>query len=581
MNSILIEKTASRDGLVNAKVSNGERTVSLHSIYPVKEAQKTVAHLNRELGWVVIAGFGLGYIIEYLLDNTDFKIIVFEHTKEIIDFALQSRNLNNVINNPRITLVYSISELTSVLDEKRVGELCFYIHRPYQSLFPEIYSSLEGVLITYLSKKQINKATLLRFQRVWLRNIIKNSRYYFDTPGINNLRHNFKSKPAIIVGAGPSLAKNIGKLKEIEKKAVIISTDTALPSLQAYDITPDFVVSVDPQDTNALYLLYAGICNTTLVLDSSASFLSFFKPRFAETVIFDSMFPLYSGMSVFWGERGALLSGGSVSTTAFDFARFLCADPIAFIGQDLAFSKKHTHNRDNILEEILYYRINRFNTYEAYNSRSLIFSDSITVDGYYGDKVPTDRKFITFLNWFVREIKNTKASVINATEGGAKIEGAIHISLDEFDKTYLSDTLDKIFTVEFEPVKRGNFDKYLDGITQACYRLLPYAIKAFKSSKSAISEFKRGGNLSRYFDDMTRFDRELLTMIKANSEKNNIEGAKVSHFLEFTMQSAIDKILEFSDENGISGELLENWNLLYKEASEGLGRVMHILKKAN
>lgn len=573
MSKLQFEKFTTREGLVNAKINLNDKQVSLHSIYPYKEAKKIATRFNSDLKWIVIAGFGLGYIVEHLLKNTEHNILVFEHTDEIIDFAKSNRDISAILKNKRLSVVNTTNQLTDFLDEHRIKEMTFYIHRPYLSLFPDIYSSIEGQLITYLSKSQINKATLNRFQKVWLRNILKNSRYYFDTPGIIDIRHNFKTKPAIIVGAGPSLDKQLPKLKAVQDKVVIIATDTALPMLHANNIKSDFVVSVDPQNKNALYLLYSDCTDTTLVIDSAASFMAMSKFKPKNTLLFDSMFPLYEQMKNYWGEKGSLRSGGSVSTTAFDFARFLEAEPIIFIGQDLAFSEKQTHARGNILEDFFYHRTNRLDSIEKYNSLALIFSDKIMVDGYYNNKVPSDRKFVTFLNWFKREIKTTDATVINSTEGGAKIEGTIQITFDEMADKYLTAVLDKNIELNLQPKERKEFDVYLHLIKSTCDELLPLASKASIAANTALNIFKQGKDPSAHYGTMTAFDKKLLSIFKANNK------TAIARFMEFTMQGSIDKILENSQATEVNISLLTSWVELYSEAYTGIKNIKHLVKK--
>ena len=51
--------------------------------------------------------------------------------------------------------------------------------------------------------------------------------------------------PAIIVAAGPSLKKNVDLLKEVKGKAVTIVVDSAINTVMAHGIVPDFAITVD------------------------------------------------------------------------------------------------------------------------------------------------------------------------------------------------------------------------------------------------------------------------------------------------------------------------------------------------
>ena len=50
---------------------------------------------------------------------------------------------------------------------------------------------------------------------------------------------------AILVAAGPSLDKNIEKLKQIKDSVFIMAVDTALNTVLKHDIIPDMTISVD------------------------------------------------------------------------------------------------------------------------------------------------------------------------------------------------------------------------------------------------------------------------------------------------------------------------------------------------
>lgn len=59
----------------------------------------------------------------------------------------------------------------------------------------------------------------------------------------------FQNQPVCIVGAGPSLEGDLGTLRDIQKRAWILSGGSAIPLLKQAGITPDFLVVVDSLDT--------------------------------------------------------------------------------------------------------------------------------------------------------------------------------------------------------------------------------------------------------------------------------------------------------------------------------------------
>ncbi|MCX7821076.1 MAG: DUF115 domain-containing protein [Brevinematales bacterium] len=552
----------------NLKISHNNKTLTIHSSNPYKEAERISSHFNPELDYVILAGVGLGYLVEYLIKNTSYKLIIFEHFNELLE--LLKKEKKELFSDERIRFFSNLDDVFNFLDNNYIREFNFYIHRPYITVFPEIYGRIESEFLVYLSKRKINQNTLKRFQKVWLKNIIKNSKYYFNLPGIKDIKHNFYDKPAVIVGAGPSLSKNIQKLKKLKDSAVIISTDTALCLLVGEDIIPDFVVSVDPQDKNALYLI--GIKDKSklpfLVADSSVAFITMVHYPQNKIIIYDTIFPLYGEIKKFFGEKGQLKSGGSVSTTAFDLARYFGCNPIVFIGQDLAYTGFKTHSENNILENMFFNTSNRLNNFESYNARSQVFADRIMIRGNKESFVLTDRKFMTFLEWFKREIKETKQLVINASEGGAFIEGATHISLEDAIKDI---SIDKRFEVLHDrKIREEEFISHLKEIVSVIDSLLPFAYKAVNAAKSMLSEFKILKNPQKYYEDMNNFDFNFLRAIKTEN---------LGRFIELTMQDSILKLLERKEEKTLTEDIVSNWLQFYIEAKNGLLFTKHLIIK--
>ncbi len=568
MSVLSFEDFTTREGCPNSRVIRDNKKISLHSIQPYAEAERIIQHFNPDLKWIVIAGCGLGYIIETLLKKTAYHIIAFEHDRSILEHSFELRKNQDLYQSKRIHLFHDPDIMLEYMDENNVKELSFYIHRPYLTLFPDLYQNLEGILISYLSKKQINKATLRRFQYVWLRNLIKNSALFFHLPGLSDLRHDFQNKPAIVVGAGPSLQSDLPALLKHQDRACIIATDTAYPILCASGIKADFVVSVDPQNKNTQFLLYAQEKDTCLILDATGSFISFSKSTMRDIVFYDSFFPVYENLSPFWGKKGQLLSGGSVSTNAFDLATQLQCSPVILAGQDLAFTDSHTHSRGNVLEDFLYFQTDRLESYEKYNTKLLVLSDRIQVNSNNGKTVSTDRKFLTYLEWFKKQIRSNETPVYNTSKNGAFIKGAQYCDLNDIMEAY---PLISPKTISFEKQKTdpSAFNQYLLELSRSLDELIPYARRACQAARQCHS--RPHNNLKSQYEEMSRFDRKLLDSMKT--------GVRTAHFLELCMQSSIEKMSELSEIREINEALIQGWTELYDDAYRGLCYIRRLVQK--
>ena len=114
-------------------------------------------------------------------------------------------------------------------------------------------------------------------------------------------------------------------------------------------------------------------------------------------------------------------SGGCVSSEAFGLALYLGFRTLVLIGQDLAFTGGNTHTKEATVGRTL--------SDEKYIQNRRI----VEVEGIDGTMLETDFQMWFYKQWFEKVIKmnQDQIKVIDATEGGAKIEGTIIQTLEE------------------------------------------------------------------------------------------------------------------------------------------------------
>ena len=124
----------------------------------------------------------------------------------------------------------------------------------------------------------------------------------------------------------------------------------------------------------------------------------------------------------------ALATGGSVANTAFSLLELWGFETIILIGQDLALTGNRRYSDKDIDAEK-----------EAIEKGYSL----IEIEAYDGGTVKTREDYRTYLKWFESAIAITDAKrVINATEGGAMIHGAVNMTL--------KDALNKYATKEYD-----------------------------------------------------------------------------------------------------------------------------------
>ena len=468
----VLRAEASRSGEMTLRAEKGAKQIYLHSRYaPVKEADKTAANgIEGNPDMIVLGGFGLGYLAEAAVRQyPDAAIVVIERSAALMKEAFGARNFRPLLESGKIDLVVSdrLDDIVPLLEGRATRRTSMLIHRPSADLFPEFYGNLKNILHSFLNSKEVNLATLARFEGLWTRNLLRNFRTFCSAPGVRELAGAFMDVPAFVVGAGPSLSRNILRLKQARRKGVIIAVDTVYRVLLKHGIIPHIVVAVDPQLINVQYFHGVPDTGSILVADSAVSptLLSSFK---GNTYLSAVPFPFARWFQQHLGEKGALSSGGSVSTTAFDLAVQMGCSPVTLVGQDMAYSEEKIHVRGAAGEESWENSANRLTPVTSSSRRFLKKNRTVRIPAFSGEKeVWSDRKFLTFLWWFERKIPALKnCTVWNATEGGAAIKGVASRTLKEI--------LDELSELEITvPVKNESgiadlncFSKSVDGLVR-------------------------------------------------------------------------------------------------------------------
>ncbi|MDH5542929.1 MAG: DUF115 domain-containing protein [Nitrospinota bacterium] len=289
---------------------------------------------------------------------------------------------------------------------------------------------------------EVKSATLAFLGRIWEENYLKNRNNIRRTPGVKNLFDRFKNLPSIVVGAGPSLDRNIKYMQYASGKAVIIACDTALKILKQNGVKPDIVINLDPQsnvvnffeeiDTREITLVAPTIAYPPLREAWKGHF--FFYNKNAPDI------PLLAGIAHEHRELGLLTPGGSVLSVAFDLAFKMGADPIAFIGQDLSYSADNAYASGG--------------HYTGYKSEQIfdIGGDNIVeAADLFGRKLKTQKSMFVTNEWFKWAFErwngDKKRTIYNCSEAGI-LTSCEQSTLSDFVSSYCRKKLNVAWTIK-------------------------------------------------------------------------------------------------------------------------------------
>jgi len=274
-------------------------------------------------------------------------------------------------------------------------------NRALTGMDEEWYAAVEERIKTWNSRTNVNRATQKRFGKRWVRNLSQNLQAVRDIPGISRLEGILKEHdiPVFLAAAGPTLDAAGPMLGEIAKRCVVVAVDTSLRFLLSRCVDPDFVVSVDPQYWNYRHLDRVPAPKTRLIAES-AVYPPVLRHRFGGIFLCGSFFPLGRFIEEKVDPKGDLGAGGSVATSAWDFARHLGAKSVWIAGLDLSFPELKTHFRGAAFEEKSHAESRRFSPGETWNFRVLRDGQPFQAKRQGGGTVLTDKRLSLYAAWF-------------------------------------------------------------------------------------------------------------------------------------------------------------------------------------
>ena len=398
----------------SGEISAVERGLSLHSAYnPVREAGNAVKQKEvAEKSITIFFGFGLGYhLIEWAKEykNTNKKLIIIEPDIAHFFAALSLLDWREVFKVQQLVIALNCPEeniLGLIEDQNKVNigntgvSDSFIFNLPSFTAHAQSYfNTVKTIIDRNIQKNKINEATLKKFGKLWCKNSLKNALQLSRLSGISSLENKTKA-PFLLLGAGPSLEEVLPYLKDLNKHFITISVETALGVLLKNDFQPDFIILLDPQYW--AYKHIAGLhAKKSILITEITAYPSSFTFDCSQILLCASQFPVgkyfEKKLELNLGDLG---TGGSVASSAWNFAHFAGSEIIYTAGLDLAFPEKETHIRGSSAEQTFHKISEKRNSSEKMGLRSLFSANAQKGRDYRGRPVLTDSRMKMFAWWF-------------------------------------------------------------------------------------------------------------------------------------------------------------------------------------
>lgn len=284
-------------------------------------------------------------------------------------------------------------------------ELQPYIERPPQAL-----------TTMYQSACSTDSQTVAAWKDKWLGNIRQNLAKFgsFASNGVGLLHNEWRGATCIVAGSGPSLALNIGMLKDRPKHMKLISCLHNFHAMEDNGADVDYYVSLDAGPITVPEVSEGGLKTPDEYweMTASRSLIAFIgtEPELlnkwrGKVYFFNAPVPddaYMSEMLAIEPFHQFVSNGGNVLGACLYIAKgWLGAVTTAFVGADFAFS-----NRDKV----------KFHYWNS--SYDAAIGATIRVVDIYGNTVKTWPSYHNFKMWFDYVSQVCPGFYINCTEGG-------------------------------------------------------------------------------------------------------------------------------------------------------------------
>lgn len=441
----------------NGELTAASNGMALHSTYnPSREAaQAADQSKNSEKEIFIFAGLGLGYLaLECAKRFSDKTFIVLEQDAPHFFAALASLDFTELFKIQKLFFIIGASvEQAAALVESAGGfeNAKIFCQKAQIAHASQYFDSFFARGEQAKQKAQVNTNTLERFGMLWLKNSARNLEamqrldgvnIYFNAAASNNNGEQmpngieFQPLAAVILAAGPTLEEALPHLNAIKDRAVLIALDTSLRAMLRAGVEPDFIVLTDPQYWAWQHIAQLKSPSSVLIAEG-AVYPSVFRFECSKIVLTSSLFPLGKFIESRLGKKGELSSGGSVSTTAWEFARAIGSKEIYFSGLDLGFPQKKTHIKGSTFEEAAHRNSTRISTAESALCGILFSAKNQIGADYNGSPIITDERMKLFASWFEQKIAFLAQSEQNCktftlSKSGLAIKGVQHCPLQKF-----------------------------------------------------------------------------------------------------------------------------------------------------
>ncbi|WP_288693765.1 motility associated factor glycosyltransferase family protein [Brachyspira pilosicoli] len=413
---------------------------AIHSKYNIEnECKRALENINKNKNLIIIYGYGLGYILKYLLENInnyfndeiikDLKIVIVVEDAAIFKYSYYNIYSTNKENIFFIDSEDDIEYINKIIDYKNINGINLVMLPSLTKEEKDNANIFYTNILNNMEKELSNILTNMYFENIWTKNIIFNSEYISKSSDVSILKDAFKDFKALLICPGPTLEYSIKKIKNNRESFIVICVDTAYSVLCKNNIIPDFVVTVDGGFFNSLdfiyestdfpYLIMDIACNKIIPkrLENKTNIIRFSSNENLELIKYINDYTAIS----------ALNTSSTVASTMIDFAYYTGFKDVLLIGFDNSYPFYQRHIKHTLSYEYMINKTNKIKTFESYYFNTI--KNNTNIDVY----PPTEFVFenqIEYFKSFKDKYKNM--NIKRLTYDAVKIEYIEEGNIDDF-----------------------------------------------------------------------------------------------------------------------------------------------------
>ena len=437
---------------------------------------------------IIILGLAGTGEIKQIIEQTHphSAIIIVEPNPAFVLYAMQHQDLSFLSAANICLIAHPLKKLSEILNQilsseaiLLVSNLRIYATYFYRYYHLPVYKTVVQAVGTVIRYLLFTLGNDIEDSLTGFKNNLHNIRYLPSAKDVAKLKNALPAVPAVIVAAGPSLEKNMHYLRRAKGKALIFAVDTIWQKLLKVNIVPDFVCTIE-RPANIYDYFYK---DRSLPAETALLVPPVVTPKILANHQGLRIIPLRQGIREYrWlndqvlhlGQDALVSMGASVAHLAFGFAAHLGASPIVLVGQDLAYGEDgaRSHSAGTIYDDGAFKTVNQ---------------PKISVEGYYGGKVLTQKIWVDFKMWFESTISTQELFVINATEGGASIAGTKQMPLAEVLERYCTKKIDVAAWLNSQPEYPVSLSQIQDNLAGGQAEIESFLDTAEKTKKKLFN----------------------------------------------------------------------------------------------